>query len=199
MNTSLITATAGLATLCLLLTTPGVADTADHAIKPRQQAVVIPDGKWADQQVENNHDFKCGAPNSYSTGYVLIGRRHYGDEREVTAYLCAHVDQNGVLGPPVDEIADQNPPSEGNYFTCPINKVMTGREHKGDENYPEWLKCATLKDGWGNDMKVTPGKWSDTYQEHNHEFKCPSGSVMIGKYHKDDEEGPTQYRCGQLW
>jgi hypothetical protein len=197
-NTSTVIA-AGLTILCLSTAAAVHAETGSAPAQVRKQATVIPDAAWATYQKESGHAFSCGDAQSGATGYVLIGRSHDGDETNHTGYRCAKVDQDGILGTPVAYSSHEIDLPAGINFTCPIHEVLTGRAHEGDENEPETLQCGTLADLWGNRINVIPGEWSPTFKENLHEYVCPAGTVMIGKYHKGDENGDTQYRCGTLW
>ncbi|MFJ3109009.1 hypothetical protein [Pseudomonas putida] len=88
------------------------------------------------------------------------------------------------------------------YFTCPTDSVMVGRGHKGDETGYTTYRCATLykdTEAVENKMIVVPGDWEKEVKESNSDFTCGLGKVMIGRAHKSDENGPTKYRCGQLF
>ncbi len=191
---------ASLTALALFCTAHAYAQDDQRAIKPRAQATVINDASLSTDQTESDHDFTCGAENTGTSGYVIVGRKHVGDENKPTNYLCAKVKQFVILDPPTDEVSEYVEPEEGVRFICPDNKVLTGRQHVGDENDRELLRCATLKDDWDNDMQVIHNdNWSAPVSEHNHNYTCPANTVMVGKYHKGDEEGSTEYLCGQLW
>ena len=91
-------------------------------------------------------------------------------------------------------------------FTCTNNTVMAGRQHWGDENGPTHYKCATLLDAkeetpylrgetmWSADITESGLEKKDWYY-----FSCPHNSVMIGRHHKWDENGPTRYECAIIY
>ncbi|WP_141729027.1 hypothetical protein [Pseudomonas putida] len=88
------------------------------------------------------------------------------------------------------------------YFTCPTDSVMVGRDHEGDETGYTTYRCATLykdKEVEANKLVVVPGEWEGSAKEPESDFTCGIGKVMIGRAHKSDENGPTKYRCGQLF
>ena len=191
---------AGLIALATLCITYIHAHADQQPIKPRAQAKVINDLSLSNNQEESDHRFTCGDEGNGTSGYVIVGRKHSGDENGDTNYRCGKVDQFGVLGPLVDSEQHSNNPEDGVYFICPENKMLTGRIHEGDENDPEHFTCSSLKDSWGNIMQVVPQpNWSENFDEDSHDFTCDENTVMIGKYHKGDENGDTSYLCGTLW
>ena len=186
----------GLAGLILLLVASTSSVQAEQTPQPRAKATVLPDAEWSKEWPEHSHDFTC----QDGQGKVIIGRLHYGDEKESTKYRCALIFQFGQRPPPVNLQKFENYPASGNEVVCPANKVFTGRAHDGDENSFETLTCANILDEWDQPMGVIPDEnWSQDLKENGHEFQCASHSVMIGKYHKGDENGTTRYLCGTLW
>lgn len=90
--------------------------------------------------------------------------------------------------------------SSGIEFLCPANTVMTGRYHKGDENGSTQYEYATLKaiDEQGNEVQasiqVTDVQWSDEIKESTGlGFQAPANRVIVGRWHKGDENGYTKY------
>lgn len=90
--------------------------------------------------------------------------------------------------------------SSGIEFLCPTNTVMTGRWHKGDENGQTQYEYATLKavDEQGNTVQakieVTDIQWSASLKESSGTGFIASGNrVIVGRYHKGDENGYTKY------
>lgn len=89
--------------------------------------------------------------------------------------------------------------SSGTEFLCPTNTVMTGRWHKGDENGQTQYEYATLKaiDENGNDVsakiEVTDIQWSAEIKESASSFRASNNRVIVGRWHKGDENGKTKY------
>lgn len=88
----------------------------------------------------------------------------------------------------------------GSYFLCPSNTVMTGRYHKGDENGQTQYEYATLKavDVNGNlvsgTITVEDVKWDSSIKESSgNGYDAPANRVIVGRQHKGDENGQTQY------
>ncbi|WP_157171827.1 hypothetical protein [Nocardia higoensis] len=72
-------------------------------------------------------------------GCVVVGRRHHGDENSPTEYLLARVyskrgDRKAYLNTIDSKEGAWLKESSGDAAMAPPNKVMTGREHHGDEN-----------------------------------------------------------------
>lgn len=150
-------------------------------------------------------------PQSWSSGFkessfayvcpynqIMIGRNHYGNENKDTAYQCAIASSNNTIvnlknaswGEWIKE-------SSNTAYTCPENKVMTGREHRGDANGNTRYQCAnaTLDKIL---IKVDAYNWSVDFKEPSHEFACSTGQIMIGRVHSGDANGTTKYRCGAM-
>lgn len=89
--------------------------------------------------------------------------------------------------------------SDGKTFQCPENTVLTGRYHSGDENGYTVYQYATLKavDESGQPVSatiaVTDIVWSEEIKESDSNYTAPSGRVLVGRYHKGDENGVTKY------
>lgn len=167
-------------------------------VTPRAAALITADSEWSSVQTEEDHDFKCTPNGTKTPGIVLVGRSHDGDENGDTKYKCATVKQFEPLNTLVNEETLENQPDDGNEVVCPSNKVLIGRKHVGDENATEYYTCANLQDVFGADLQVIPGTWTDDMDENDHTFTC-TDSVLIGRYHNDDENGETRYLCGTLW
>lgn len=85
-------------------------------------------------------------------------------------------------------------------FLCPANTVLTGRKHSGDENGTTWYEYTTLKctDALGNEIygvitveDVTWGGWFP--EQSGSGYTAPTGKVLVGREHVDDENGATRY------
>lgn len=144
---------------------------------------------------------------------MIFHRQHKGKENKETSYGCRVARNYEIrdrkwsvsfresgLDPEVASVI----PSANNkryiYFTCPINTVMTGRHHKGDENGETRYQCASLVDPTNNRIVlVEPTQWSPEHKEISGTYEtCPANEVMVGRAHKNDEEGPTRYLCAKL-
>ncbi|GLK11211.1 hypothetical protein GCM10017600_46170 [Streptosporangium carneum] len=87
--------------------------------------------------------------------------------------------------------------SAGVSFRCPVNQVLTGRAHSGDENGNTTYYCSSISI---NDQPVTVGisSWSPPQKESTSRFAAPIGEVLTGRRHQGDENGPTEYRHAPL-
>lgn len=84
-------------------------------------------------------------------------------------------------------------------FLCPVNTVMTGRYHSGDENGTTQYEYATLK-AVDINGKLTSGTitvediiWDSGITESGGNYHAPANRVIVGRNHNDDENGTTQY------
>lgn len=160
---------------------------------------------WAASQKENESRFSC------SGNAIMTGRLHYGDENKTTSIECATASQAGtavivrnkVWSEPLKESGvykddvDGKRYHIGKYYVCPPNTIMTGRQHKGDENADTWYECATATNA-GRDLSVTPHEWSEEKKESGSEFHCPANQFLVGRWHVGDENNVTRYRCATL-
>lgn len=164
-----------------------------HAEEPSvQSATTISKYNWIQAGKESASDFMC------QSNYMLIGRKHSGDENGQTSYRCGWAKQ-------FEHLKFRNPKTyapqseRGYHFTCDKNTIMIGRKHQGNENGNTTYTCAEVVDVWGHAMQVTPIKLHTPYTESNHEFECPTNQAIMGRNHDGDENGRTQYLCAQLW
>ncbi|QXI35050.1 hypothetical protein [Pseudomonas promysalinigenes] len=144
---------------------------------------------------------------------MIYERKHSGDETKDTSYGCRLAEHYEIrdrkwsvsfresgLDP---EEASATPSAKDKryiYFTCPINTVMTGRQHTGDENGNTRYQCASLVDANnGRIVLVEPTQWSPEFEESSKIYEtCPTNQIMIGRAHKNDEKGETRYLCATL-
>jgi hypothetical protein len=153
-------------------------------------SVTLTPGAWQSAGNEHKSNFKC------DSNKIMVGRKHADDEEGETHYKCATGQQFDQLLTLSDEItSDPIKESAGVHYTCPLGKVMTGRAHSGDENDDTTYYCKDVKDKWGNKMDVILQGWSNEMDENDSEFTCPPNQAMAGRYHDEDENGPTKYRC----
>jgi len=78
---------------------------------------------------------------------VMVSRAHEGDENGDTTYTCATLyqgDKPVSVWPGTWNSAIEESDSE---FACPLEEVMVGRAHKGDENNQTKYLCAKLRAG----------------------------------------------------
>lgn len=130
----------------------------------------------------------------------MIGRKHDGDENGDTQHKCASVKQNDkVLTVGQRSTHDISDESSEYKFECPDNKAMVGRGHQGDENGSTKYYCAQVMDAWNDPLQVGNRAWTDAIKESDSSYTCPSGKVMTGRGHKDDENGDTWYQCATLY
>ncbi|MEU6424927.1 hypothetical protein ABZ860_03445 [Microbispora sp. NPDC046973] len=87
---------------------------------------------------------------------------------------------------------------DGVQFTCPIDQVLTGRSHYGDENKQTTYYCSSI---WinGERVQVRVLDWSSAQRESSHVYIAPVGQALIGRWHQGDENGLTRYRPAELF
>ncbi|MEN4829853.1 hypothetical protein ABEH27_25530 [Pseudomonas sp. P39-UII1] len=136
-------------------------------------------------------EFKCGL------NQVMIGRGHRGDEQEQqSTYTCATFKQGSTdLSRSNDKWEERFVESDGIYFMCPPDTVMSGRDHWNDENGETRYLCSELKNGDQKLSVLWSDGWSKSQKESGSSYVCPTGEFLVGRFHDDDEHGPTRYRC----
>lgn len=194
-----------LALTCLLLAfgTTGLApaQAADGAPAPSpgtRAALDMQHGTWWNGVPEDDHSFNC------PENEVLVGRAHNSDENGDTFYRCATVSQNGaqIKFSGIEEYGPyKESKKDGHRFSCPKDTVLVGRSHAGDENGSTYYRCAKpLSSHWNDDpMQVTSQGWSAETPEPDSSYICEIPLVLIGRYHKGDENGASSYECGMMW
>ncbi|MVU81650.1 hypothetical protein GPX89_30980 [Nocardia sp. ET3-3] len=86
-------------------------------------------------------------------------------------------------------------------WKCPTDRVLVGREHRGDENGTTRYRYARLVLGEGEDAltaAVSQGEWSSPIRESKSRFVANRGEVLIGREHQGDESGVTRYLVGTV-
>ncbi|WP_182875574.1 hypothetical protein [Microbispora sp. H10670] len=86
----------------------------------------------------------------------------------------------------------------GTQFTCPTNQVITGRSHFGDEGDQTTYYCSRILI---NDevVEVHAGDWTAAQRESRSDYSAPDHQVVVGRWHKGDENGETRYRSAALY
>lgn len=151
---------------------------------------------------------KTGGQSSYQcpASQVMVGRQHQGDENGNTRYQCATASYDGMpvaLGQTQwsDWLQESGKNTGGqSQYVCPPSWLMTGREHKGDENGNTRYQCARV--ALSSALLVLQAQnWSGPIQESGKNsggtssFSCPAQQVMVGRRHQGDENGNTWYLC----
>ncbi len=155
-------------------------------------AVTLMRSNWQEIPSEEDSLFKC------ANGQAMSARAHFGDETKLTQYRCSTPMQAGEAVQVGEPRKSQSQEEHKSYFVCPLDTVITGREHEKKEEGRTWHFCAPLTDYQGKPLQVVPQPWSSRMKESDHTFECPGQQVLIGRRHEGDENGDTWYRCGQL-
>jgi predicted RNA-binding Zn-ribbon protein involved in translation (DUF1610 family) len=76
---------------------------------------------------------------------VMVGRQHYKDENGLTQYYCCDLSYNKTT-PVNKESCEWSPVQKqsATSYSCPNGKVMTARNHTGDENGWTQYRCCGL-------------------------------------------------------
>lgn len=174
---------------------------------------------WINSGPANKEDFTC--PDNT----VIVGRHQTGDETADTKYKCGPVEGllrvDSALGTAfpecgyrvlkdtendwkncTDAVNYKKSDQDYHYFRCPVDQVMVGRKHQGDENAETQYKCATLYKGSEAKKNTVfvevDANWSTPAMEQGLQFVCDANKVMVGRAHRSDEQGDTRYLCASL-
>lgn len=138
---------------------------------------------------------------------VLTGRCHSGDENGKTWFEDAELEAVDESGNPVsgvirvssEEWSEWTKESSGQGFDALNNRVLVGREHKGDENGMTRYQTGLLKYK-GKLVKVIPYPNADmcVYSSHKIMVYPKQNLVIIGIKHSGDENGITTYCQGYI-
>ncbi|ATB30172.1 hypothetical protein [Melittangium boletus] len=111
-----------------------------------------------------------------------------------------------ILIVPLERTDSSSMKESNSSYTCPSDKVLTGRMHTGDENGQTTYQCASLEaidadtlapisgtirieaQNWSGNIKESSGTW----------YNAPAGMVLIGRAHDGDENGNTRYRPARI-
>lgn len=169
----------------LLVFTPAEAAVAANA------SWIVP-GPWSSNQAESRSSFQCAA------NQVMIARAHDRDENGNTRYRCATVgwaQASVTVG--VEGWGSWIKESSGITSWCGANRVLVGREHSGDENGRTRYRCGVLRVG-NAQLALGSPEWTGDIKESNSSYGCPADQVMVGRKHRGDENGQTNYACSQI-
>lgn len=137
---------------------------------------------------------------------VMTERRHQGDENGTTTYAFSYChlmldeDQISLGSYTWSNWMQESGKSTGgrSQFVCPPGTVMTGREHKGDENGNTRYEFATVTYN-GLPIETRPGPWTGRARESSGTWEtAPPLQVMVGRAHEGDENGYTEYQYSAI-
>lgn len=164
--------------------------------------ITIEDVRWESPIKESS-----GSGYDAPANRVIVGRQHSGDENGQTQYATAIIKIDGMETTLEEGINSSSiKESSGIWFKTDSNHVLTGRHHSGDENGQTYytsakvavIATATTPAPQGT-IIVPDVRTESTYmKESKSSFMCPSGTVMTGRSHIDDENGNTQYEYSTL-
>ncbi len=138
---------------------------------------------------------------------VLTGRCHSGDENGKTWFEDAELEAvdesgnlvSGVITVSSSEWSEWAKESSGQGFDALNNRVIVGREHKGDENGLTRYATALVRFN-GKDCMTCDRVSSSSVKESKGIWCCSdSERVMTGRHHTGDENGQTYYNYSKLY
>ena len=148
---------------------------------------------------ESNSNFLCPA------NAVITGMYRDKDENGSTLFEYATLKAISSSGKEVDgEITVEDirwekveKESDGFGYDAPIDRVIVGRKHFGDENEPTWYASGVVKfNGYQAYIKTYSvseiqnlGVW----------FKCDDTHIMTARHHYGDENGLSYYGLGVMY
>jgi hypothetical protein len=150
-------------------------------------------------------DRESRAAFACSDGCVLVGRRHRRDEngptdyREATLATVPKLVDGKNITIHFAQAHNIQKESRHEWFRSPSGHVITGREHSGDENGPTTYQTSVVKVG-GIECRVVDREEESAVRRESEDYwhDAPEGTVMTGRSHTGDENGPTKYEWGRL-
>jgi len=79
--------------------------------------------------------------------------------------------------------------------------LLEDKYKTADAEVRDNLACIKLVASRAFDVPLPPAatdrdrSWSTAYTENSHDFSCPPNTIMTGRKHTGDENGPTRYEC----
>ncbi len=162
---------------------------------------IYPDKRSESGEIkESKSNYRC--PDNT----VITGRWHKGDENGKTRYEYSTLRAVDIHGKSVNgTITFENirwegwfKESSGSGFQASDNRVIIGREHKGDENgKTRYLTAEIFFNGekasiessyFSYQIKESSGSW----------FRTDRRRIITGRIHRGDENGNTTYKSGIL-
>ncbi len=137
---------------------------------------------------------------------VITGRNHSGDENGKTIYQYSTLKAVDVNGNPIagfitveDVIwTKAENESSGKGFIAPVNRVIVGRKHFGDENAISEYATGVVKFN-GHPTYISDYSVSQLTIESSSSFSVRNNEVITAQYHYGDENGFTYYGFGSIY
>lgn len=142
-----------------------------------------------------------------SLNRILTGRCHSGDENGKTWFEDAGLEAVDEFGNRVSgeisvtsvEWSEWSKESSGQGFDALNNRVLVGREHRGDENGKTRYATAIVQFK-GKNCMTTDRVSSSSIKESKGVWCCSdSERVMTGRHHSGDENGRTYYNYSKIY
>lgn len=169
---------------------------------PPAGTIIVPNVRWETGNYTESSSYFLGPDNT-----VITGRTHTGDENGSTRYEYANlkaINPQGQIVPGVITVADvrwENSLSEsfGAGYDAPVNRVIVGREHTGDENGSTRYATGVVKFN-GFPTKMINYTTTTTRKESGgwNWFRTAYDQVLTGRHHMGDENGNTYYGMGTI-
>jgi Flp pilus assembly pilin Flp len=165
--------------------------------------IIVPNIRTASAvMTESSSWFLCPA------GTVITGRSHTGDENGSTQYEYATLkalDPQGriVIGTiTIEDVQWEKVflENSGKGYDAPLNRIIVGRQHSGDENGTTQYATGIIKFN-GHATEIINYTTSDAKTESSgwsNWFKTDANQVVTGRHHFGDENGNTYYCMGTV-
>lgn len=163
--------------------------------------IIVPNVRTESEIIKESKSYFLCPP-----GTIMTGRYHWKDENGSTKYEYASlkaIDLQGrtIIGiVTVEDVRWENVLSEskGAGYEAPLNRVIVGMKHTGDEREMTYYATAVVKFN-GYTTEIRDYTTSEPYKESNAGwFKTSANQVITGRHHFDDENGYTYYCMGTV-
>lgn len=95
-----------------------------------------------------------------------------------------------------------NESDSGSFFQAPQGRVLTGRQHAGDENGNTRYQTAVVLFNGNSTSVVSAGSLLpdiSLVESQGAFFRSASRFILVGRTHNDDENGETTYYQGYIY
>lgn len=172
----------------------------------KNQLLIMPDIRYESNEQKESNGVIFETPENM----LITGRKHSGDENGNTQYQYASLKAVNLLGEKIEGIisiterqwSDWHKESDSaNFFQAPNGRVITGRQHIGDENGNTRYQTAKVLFN-GNPATVVSASLllpnMNLKESGGIFFRSASRFILIGRTHSGDENGQTTYYQGYI-
>lgn len=170
------------------------------------QILIVPNIRYESEEIKESAGVAFAAPSNM----LITGRRHVGDENGNTRYQYASLKAIDYFGKEVSGIItisdlqwseERRESNSANFFQAPAGRVITGRQHSGDENGNTKYQTGIVYFN-GKPTTVLSASSLLSYIKVKESggtfYRTASRFILVGRTHVGDENGVTNYYQGYV-